>query len=132
MSSFGSGCVPRSKSQEGEARSSGEKALSQRLWQALQTRKHDSAPPNVRIIYGVPIRFDLANFHDHFGDELLGVCRYNKRGTTEPTETVELVFDSIDTARGHYNRGHIYCWKLRRDSLMTVFWTTRYPRPPTW
>ena len=52
----------------------------------------------------VPIRFDLANFHDQFGDELLGVCRYNKRGTTEPTETVELVFDSIDTAHGHYNR----------------------------
>ena len=65
------------------------------------------------IIYGVPIRFDLANFHDHFGDELLGVRRYNKRGTTEPTETVELVFDSIDTARGHYNRGHIYCWNCR-------------------
>jgi hypothetical protein len=26
---------------------------------------------------------------------------------------VELVFDSIDIARGHYNRGHIYCWNCR-------------------
>jgi len=39
--------VPRSKSQEGRSRSLGEKVLSQRLWQALETRKNDPAPPNV-------------------------------------------------------------------------------------
>jgi len=65
------------------------------------------------IIYGVSMCFDFANFHDQFGDELLGVRRYKKRRTTEPTEIAELVFDSIDTARGHYNRGHIYCWNCR-------------------
>jgi hypothetical protein len=43
------------------------------------------------IIYGVPTRFDLTNFHDQFSNELLGVRRYNRRGTKEPTETVELV-----------------------------------------
>jgi len=59
------------------------------------------------IIYGIPIRSDLVNFRDHIGDVLL---RYNRRGTTEPTETVEAVFDSIDPVGGHYyNRSNIYC-----------------------
>ena len=53
----------------------------------LANRRRDAQ--RTCVIYGVPIRFDLANFHDNFGDELLGVRRYNKRGTTEPTETVE-------------------------------------------
>jgi hypothetical protein len=32
------------------------------------------------IIYGISIRFDLANFHDQFGDELLGVRRKTEEG----------------------------------------------------
>ena len=38
---------PEASPKEGEARSLREKALPRRLWQALQTRKHDPAPPNV-------------------------------------------------------------------------------------
>jgi hypothetical protein len=38
----------------------------------------------------------LANFYEHFGNELLGARRYNRKVTEEPTEKMELVFDFVN------------------------------------